>query len=88
MKQNDIVTVVTMAGEMIGKLKGEVGSTVTLEDPRMLIQTEQGMGFARGVCVTGENDPKQITFQQYVFTTPTNEDIAKGWREATSGIIT
>jgi len=88
MKENDIVSVVTMAGEVIGKVKGEVGSTITLEDPRMLIQTEQGMGFAHGVCVTGESNPKEVTFQQYVFVTPTKEDIVKGWREATSGIIT
>lgn len=87
MKQGDIVSVITMAGEMIGKLK-EIGSTITLEDPRMLIQTEQGMGFAHGVCVTGESNPKEITFQQYVFVTPTKEEIVKGWREATSGIIT
>ena len=87
MKQGDIVSVITLAGEVIGKLK-EIGSTITLEDPRMLIQTEQGMGFAHGVCVTGESNPKEITFQQYVFVTPTKEEIVKGWREATSGIIT
>lgn len=88
MKTNDVVTVVTLAGEFIGKLKGEVGNTVTLEDPRMLVQSEQGMGFAHGVCVTGETNPKEVTFQQYVFTTPTNEEVTKGWRQATSGIIT
>lgn len=88
MKQNDIISVITMAGEMVGKLRGEVGATVTLEDPRMLVQTETGMGFARGVAVTGENDPKEITFQQYVFATPSNEEIVKAWRQATSGLIT
>jgi hypothetical protein len=87
MKQNDVITVLTLAGEFIGKLKGEVGDTVTLEDPRMLVQSEQGMGFAHGVCVTGETSPTEVTFQQYVLATPTNEDIAKGWRQATSGLI-
>lgn len=87
MKKGDVVSVITMAGEMVGKLK-EIGTTITLEDPRMLIQTEQGMGFAHGVCVTGETNPKEIAFQQYVFVTPTKDEIVKGWREATSGIIT
>lgn len=87
MKQNDVITVLTLAGEFIGKLKGEVSNTVTLEDPRMLVQSEQGMGFAHGVCVTGETSPKEVTFQQYVLATPTNDEIVKGWRQATSGLI-
>ena len=87
MKQNDVITVLTLAGEFIGKLKGEVSNTVTLEDPRMLVQSEQGMGFAHGVCVTGETAPKEVTFQQYVLATPTNDEIVKGWRQATSGLI-
>lgn len=87
MKKNDVVAVVTIAGEFVGKYNTSGGGTITLEDPRMLIQNEQGMGFAAGVCVTGDRDPKEITFAQYVFVTPVNVDIEKAYRQATSGIV-
>lgn len=87
MKKGDVVTVITMVGEFVGKFDTSGGGSITLEDPRMLIQTEQGMGFARGICVTGEEDPKEVTFSQYVFTTPSNSDIEKAYRQATSGLI-
>lgn len=87
MKKGDVVSVITLAGEFVGKYNTGGGGTITLEDPRMLIQNEQGMGFAAGICVTGERDPKEVTFASYVFVTPTNEDIEKAYRQATSGLI-
>ena len=87
MKKGDVVTVVTLAGEVIGKFNNSGSGTITLDDPRMLIQNEQGMGFAHGVCVTGENNPTEITFQNYVFVTPTNAEIEKAYRQAVSGLV-
>lgn len=88
MKKNDIVTVITLAGEVVGKYAGDsTDGTVTLEDPRMLVQNEHGIGFAHGVCVTGENNPTSIKFQQYVFVTPTGETYEKAYRQATSGLV-
>ena len=54
----------------------------------MVIQSQQGMGFAKGICVTGEMDPKEVTFQSYVFVADTNDEIIKAWRQATSGLVT
>jgi len=89
MNAGDIVTVLTVAGEFIGKLKHKDGDAVTLEDPRMLVQGQDGaMGFGYGVCVTGEKNPKVVEFMGVVLITPTNEDIIKAWRQATSGLIT
>lgn len=84
-----IVTVLTNVGEFVGKLKSEDSSKVVLEDPRMLIHAEQGMGFAHGVCVTGETNPKEVSFYQggIVFVTKTNEDIEKAYRQAVSGLL-
>ena len=48
MNQNDIVSVITPAGEFIGKLAFETDTRLKLNDPRMLITTNEGMGFARG----------------------------------------
>jgi len=87
MKANDVVTVVTISGEYVGKLKDQGEGTLTLSDPRMLIQNESGMGFAAGIAVTGEQNPTEVTFAQYVFVVPTNIEVEKAYRSATSGII-
>jgi hypothetical protein len=87
MKKNDVVTVLTVSGEYIGKLDTFEGGTVSIKDPRMLIQTQEGMGFAAGICVTGKRDPSEVTFNQFVFVTETNEDIEKAYRGAVSGLV-
>lgn len=88
MKKNDVVSVVTLAGEFVGKFDTSGAGTITLTDPRMLVQGQDGgMGFAQGICVTGDRDPKTVTFQDYVFVTPTNSDIEKAYYQATSGLV-
>ena len=87
MNNGDIVAVVAMSGEYVGKLKDVTDNTLTLEDPRMLVTTEQGMGFAQGICVTGKKDPKEAIFQQYVFVTATNQQIQDAYRTAVTGIV-
>lgn len=87
MKQGDIVSVVTMSGEYVGKLNEMNDNVLSLDDPRMLVQTQEGMGFAKGICVTGDRDPKEVTFNQYVFVTPANQQIQDAWRTAVTGIV-
>jgi len=87
MKKGDVVAVVSMAGEFVGKYNTSGDGSITLDDPRMLVQNQQGMGFAQGICVTGKSNPDEVTFSQYVFVTPVNEDIEKAYYEATSGIV-
>ena len=87
MKKSDVVTVVTVSGEYVGRLDNfSADGTVTLKDPRMLITGEQGIGFARGVCMTSEENPDTVLFQQYVLCTKTNQAFSDAWTEATSGI--
>ena len=89
MKKNDIVTVITLAGEFVGKFVSNDDAGLALEDPRMVVQSQDGqMGFAIGICQTGVENPTDIAFQQYLFVTSTNEDVQKAYRQATSGIIT
>jgi len=57
-----------------------------LKDPRMLIHGDQGIGFARGVCMTSKENPEKVSFQQYVLCTETNDDFSAAWTEATSGV--
>ena len=88
MEKGDIVTVVTLSGEYVGKLTSEVGG-YTVQSPRMIVQNQDGaMGFARGIAVTGMENPDEVTFQSVVFVTPTNEQVIKAWQESTSSIVT
>ena len=88
MEKGDIVTVVTLSGEYVGKLTSEVGG-YTVQSPRMIVQNQDGqMGFARGIAVTGVENPDEVTFQSVVFVTPTNEQVTKAWQESTSSIVT
>ena len=87
MKKGDVVSVVSLAGEFVGKYNTSESGTITIDDPRMLVQNEQGMGFAQGICVTGKANPDEVTFASYVFVTPVNEDIERAYRQATSGIV-
>lgn len=90
MKQNDIVSVVCTSGEYIGKLdmKSTMGTdNIRLEDPRMIVQAPNGgMGFAKGVAVTGKVDPDFMLIQNYVFVCATNKDVEEAYRTAFSGI--
>ena len=88
-KKNDVITVISVAGEYIGKMVSEDTSRLTIADPKMLVNGEQGMGFGNGVCVTGEKDPSSMTFYigGIVFVAKTSDEVVKAYREATSGLI-
>lgn len=89
MEINDIVTVIAQSGEYVGKLKAYEEGGLKLEDPRMILRADDGgMGFARGIAVTGEENPTSVTFNSYVFVVPTNETIATHYQEATGSIVT
>ena len=88
---NEIKTVVTMKGEIVGRIKAEDEKTVTLESPRLFVpaQDQQGGGFAPGLSMTGVQDLNEATLNKSVVLTivETHETVASGWVSATSGII-
>ena len=87
MDKGDVVTVVTVSGEYVGKLESLEDGNVELKDPRMIVQTpEGGMGFAHGIAVTGVESPDSTTFYNAVFVTPTNDAVIKAHTEATTSI--
>ena len=86
MQVGDTVTVVTISGEYVGELEHFEDATVVLKKPRMIVQTEKGMGFAHGVAVTGEENPETVTFMNPVYIIPTNEQVSKAHTEATTNI--
>jgi hypothetical protein len=87
MKVNDVITIVTIAGEYIGKFKELTAEGLTVGTPRVLIQQDGELGFAKGVCMTGKMEPDSVVFKDYVYFTETDEEFAKNYHAATSGII-
>lgn len=89
MNQNDIVTVLTPIGEVIGRFKGESDTVFTIEKPRMLMQTQQGMGFAPGICMSADPKAEDVDIQktQVLAVVPSVKEIADGWVQATSRIV-
>tara|TARA_Y100001937_G_scaffold102569_1_gene141088 strand:+ start:1580 stop:1858 length:279 start_codon:yes stop_codon:yes gene_type:complete len=85
-----LVSVVTPAGEFVGKLSYQSDTKVTLKNPRMIVQTpDGGMGFAHGVCLTGKESPEEVTFwgAGIVLVTESNDTVEKAYIKATSGLI-
>ena len=89
MKQGDIITVMTMGGEFVGKLDYESAGSITLTDPTFVtVSQEGGMGFTNGIAMTGVQDPKTVTLYNIMFTVETNPEVVSAYRQAVSGIIT
>ena len=89
MKDGDIISVVTVSGEYIGKYTtgDEPHVCIRLEDPRMIVQGPEGnMGFAQGVAVTGIKNPTWMLIESFVFTAETNQSVQDAYRTAVSGI--
>ena len=86
---NDVVTLVTAGGEMVGRLKEENDMGITLESPRAFVQTEKGVGFAPSVCLTGEREPKEITFNRsgVILMCNSSEEVSKMWLQASTGLV-
>ena len=88
-KKNDVITLITNAGEYVGKFKSEDDVSITVTDPKMLISGESGVGFARSVSITAREDIRELTFYKagVTFVTESSEVIQKAFIEANSGLI-
>lgn len=86
---NSVVTLVTFAGEVVGRVKEFTEESVVLESPRLFVQTQQGAGFAHGVSMTGEAEPKEVTFylKSILCVLDTDSDASKAWVQATTGLV-
>jgi len=77
MKKGDIVSVVAMSGEYVGEFISN-DNGLTIANPKMIVNSPNGgMGFSKGVAVTGEENPPSMTFSTYVFVVPSSEKIAE-----------
>lgn len=87
MNKNDVVSVIAVSGEYVGKFDRIEDGVLYITNPRMLIAGDQGIGFARGICMTSVENPDSMAFQQYVYVTKTNGEFEKAYIQATSGLI-
>jgi hypothetical protein len=87
----EVVTVVTMMGEIVGRLKEETSFGYVLESPRLFVpaQGDASGGFAPGLSMTGRQNPEEGHINKDLVLTVciTHEGVAKGWTEATSSIV-
>ena len=89
MNIGDVVTVMVSTGaEYVGKLVSDDDKGVTLDNPRFVSVTEQGMGFASGIAMTGSKDPKKVTLRNVIFVAETNPEVVSAYRQSISGLIT
>jgi len=89
MNKNDVVSVVTLTGEFVGKFNDQTTEQYVIDDPRLLTQTQQGPAFIPAVCMTGVQEPSQVRFNKgtVVFVIKTAVEVEKEYRKVTSGII-
>ena len=82
-----IKTVVTNYGEYIGDID-EGADVIVIKKPKMVIQTQEGFGFAKGVCVTSVESPEEISIQKsnVVLVVNTHADVAKAYEDSVSVI--
>lgn len=82
-----IKTVVSTYGEFIGDVV-EDADIVVVKKPKMVIQSEKGFGFAKGVCVTSEESPEEISIQKsnVVLVVNTHPDVVKAYEDSVSVI--
>lgn len=88
---NEVVTVVTSNGaEIIGRLDAcNSLHCVTLSSPRMFVPAEEGYGFAPGVCVSGEPNPKGAVIMMNNITTiqKSHPELCSAWIQMTTGLV-
>lgn len=85
---NDVVSVSMMGGEIVGRLKYQDGSNVTLESPRLFISHgESGGGFLPVLTMTGKKDPNEVTLYNIAYMLPVSDDAEKAWMQSTSGLV-
>lgn len=87
--QSEVVTIITTVGEIVGRLKSYDDNTITLINPRLFVQSEQGVGFLPTIGMTSEREPEELQFQRSAIVTviKTFDEVQKAWQQTVSGIV-
>jgi hypothetical protein len=89
MNKNDVISVVSLTGEFVGKYVSESDTTIVVKDPRLVMQRQDGIGFIPAVCMTGIQEPDEVIFYKsaLAFVIKTADEVEKVYRQSVSGII-
>ena len=79
--KGEVVTLVTMMGEVVGRLKDQTDSGYVIESPRLFVPGENNAGgFAPGLSMTGKQEPSEAIINKAVTltVTQTHPDVEAG----------
>ena len=91
-REEEVVTLVTMCGEIVGRVASETATTVMLKSPLLFVPSgndNEGGGFAPGISMTGAQNMPRGEFNKSCILTviPAHPQVADGWLKATGSII-
>jgi hypothetical protein len=91
-REEEIVTLVTMCGEIVGRVASETDMTIMLKSPLLFVpggDDNAGGGFAPGISMTGAQGMHRGEFNKSCILTviPAHDQVADGWLKATSSIV-
>ena len=88
MKKGEVVTVMTSIGEYVAKFAKSDETGVYVDDPRLIVKGPDGnIGFGRGICMSAQENIREVIFRECIFVAPANESFEKAYIEAVSGLI-
>ena len=91
-REEEVVTLVTMCGEIVGRVASETATTIMLKSPLLFVpggSDNEGGGFAPGISMTGAQNMPRGEFNKSCILTviPAHPQVADGWLKATGSII-
>jgi len=90
-KDNKVISILFINGmEIIGRFVSETTEQLVVYKPRMAQMSQQGVGLIPSITATGKEIDGEFTFSKnsIMYYTESVDEMAKGWQQQTSGLIT
>jgi|TARA_Y100000389_G_scaffold166872_1_gene171794 hypothetical protein len=90
-KDNKVISILFINGmEIIGRFVSETTEQLVVYKPRMAQMSQQGVGLIPSITATGKEVSGDFVFDKrsIMYYTDTVDEMAKGWQQQTSGLIT
>ena len=90
-KDNKVISILFINGmEIVGRYVSETTEDLVVYKPRMAQMSQQGVGLIPSITATGKEIDGEFTFSKksIMYYTESVDEMAKGWQQQTSGLIT
>ena len=90
-KENTVISILFINGmELVGRFVSETNVELKVYKPRMAQMSQQGVGLIPSITATGKEVSGDFVFDKrsIMYYTDTVDEMAKGWQQQTSGLIT